>query len=321
MPVLLDTRSVAPELRRETFRAAMTDASGASSVELDDAPGGVSGRMAVFELGPSRVFRAESTGITLRRDRRAARTASPEVVALAVQGAGAGRHRVDEDRRLVRTGDLMVVDISRPFEFSWSGWGSSSSLQLPLDDLGVSAATAWRATTRLPVSPLYGLVRAFMSDLAENAARHSGGPDAVVVGEVGQQLARALLSTAGDRGAAARDAVQETLGSQVLAYVQQHLREPGLSAGSVAAALCVSRRHLHRVCAAAGFSLEQLVIARRLEGAKHELATARGRARPVHAVALSWGFKDPRHFNRRFRAAYGLSPDEWRHEAAGRAAP
>ena len=29
-------------------------------------------------------------------------------------------------------------------------------------------------------------------------------------------------------------------------------------------------------------------------------------------MAAGWGFKDPTHFARRFRAAYGLLPQEWR---------
>ena len=33
---------------------------------------------------------------------------------------------------------------------------------------------------------------------------------------------------------------------------------------------------------------------------------------PIAAVAAGWGFKDPTHFARRFRAAYGLRPQEWR---------
>jgi len=33
------------------------------------------------------------------------------------------------------------------------------------------------------------------------------------------------------------------------------------------------------------------------------------------AAARRWGFVDPTHFGRRFRAAYGLSPGEWRRAA------
>jgi AraC-like DNA-binding protein len=32
----------------------------------------------------------------------------------------------------------------------------------------------------------------------------------------------------------------------------------------------------------------------------------------VAAIARRWGFADPTHFSRVFRAAYGMSPREWR---------
>ena len=37
---------------------------------------------------------------------------------------GTGRHETGIRQRLVRTGDVMVVDVTRPFDFAWSGRGS-----------------------------------------------------------------------------------------------------------------------------------------------------------------------------------------------------
>jgi AraC-like DNA-binding protein len=101
----------------------------------------------------------------------------------------------------------------------------------------------------------------------------------------------------------------------VRAYVRRHLTEPGLDAERIARAHAVSVRHLYRVCAAAGMSLEQEVIAQRLEGARAELAGPGDRS--VAVVARRWGFPDPSYFARRFRAAYGVSPREWRELARG----
>ena len=106
--------------------------------------------------------------------------------------------------------------------------------------------------------------------------------------------------------------VEETLISQVRVYVHQHLHDPALGPDTVAGSLAVSRRQLFRVCQRAGFSLEQYIIARRLEGAKADLATPAGRARTIAASANRWGFKDPTHFSRRFKAAYGMLPRDWR---------
>lgn len=320
MGVLLDTAALDRRDRHEVFRAAMAEASGATSVELEPGPLGVAGRMELAELGETRVFTARSTGIAMRRDRRTAAAASPEAVAVAVHGVGVGRHQLADRQRLVRTGDVMVVDVTRPFDFSWSGWGSSASLQVPIARLGLSLELVQRAALRLPSSPLHGIVSRYLVELTRDAERLSTSAAAPQLGEASVQLLRALLSGAvDDEGRRDADVLDQTLATQVRAYVHQHLRDPALNADQVAAALAVSRRQLFRACAAAGFSLEQYVIDHRLAGARAELASSPVPP-PIATVARSWGFKDPTHFVRRFRTAFGVLPRDWREQAVERAA-
>ncbi|MCD4534600.1 helix-turn-helix domain-containing protein [Nocardioides sp. cx-169] len=318
MAVLLDTAALARRDRYEAFRAAMAEASGATCVELETGTHGVVGRMELAELGEARVFTARSTGITMHRAERTARAASPEAVAIAVHGDGVGRLQLGERRRLVHTGDLMVVDVTRPFDFAWSGWGSSVSLQVPIARLGLPLEVVQRASSRLPSSPLHGIVSRYLVELTRDAERLSASTAAPQLGEASTQLVRALLSGAADDGSRDPEVLDQTLATQIRAYVHQHLRDPGLDADQVAGALAVSRRQLFRACAGAGFSLEQHVIAQRLAGARSELASAPVH-RPISQVARSWGFKDTTHFIRRFRAAYGVLPRDWRAQALAEA--
>ena len=320
MAVLLDTALVAAEDRLDAFRSAMVEASGSTRVDMEAAPGGVSGRMELWSFGASRIFAAQSTGVSMVRDTKAARGASPEAMAIGVHGAGLGRHETDTGQRVVRTGDVMVVDVTRPFDFSWSGHGSSTSLQVPIAELGIPLDAVQRAAGRLPSSPLYGIVSRHLVDLTHDADMLSATPMATALGESSTHLVRALLVGAmDDDGPRSREVAEETLMSQVHAYVRQHLRDPALGPESVARALAVSRRQLFRICTRADFSLEQYIIGKRLEGAKAELGSAVGRSRSIAAVAFWWGFKDPTHFARRFKAAYGLLPSDWRRLAAAEA--
>jgi AraC-like DNA-binding protein len=125
-------------------------------------------------------------------------------------------------------------------------------------------------------------------------------------------LARALISSAGDEDRIAREAMADTLLVRVQAYVRAHLNDHRLTPESIAAAHHISVRHLYKTFADAGLRLEQWLIALRLEGARHDLARSDGRQRTVAAVAHRWGFPNPSHFTRRFRAAYGMTPREWR---------
>ena len=319
MAVLLDTASMAPVDRHDALRTGLLEASGSTRVDLETPPSGVWGRMSLWSFGTCRLFTAESSGQTMVRDERAARGASPEAVAVAVHGLGQGRHRTADRERLVRSGELMVVDVTRPFDFAWSGPGSSTSLQVPITELDLPVGAVQRAADRLPSSPLYGLVSRHLVELTREAEQLSSSPAAATLGESSTQLVRALLSGAVDDPRRDREVLEQTLLSQVLEHVRQHLRDPDLSPDSVARSLSVSRRQVFRACTRGEISLEQHIISRRLEGARAELRTPLGRGRTIAAVAAGWGFKDPTHFARRFRAAYGLLPQEWRRLGADEA--
>jgi AraC-like DNA-binding protein len=84
------------------------------------------------------------------------------------------------------------------------------------------------------------------------------------------------------------------------------------AAPTIAAAHNISLRHLYKVCAEADLSLEQWIIGERLRGAREELSRPESRQRPIAMIARRWGFRDPTHFTRRFRAVYGMAPSEWR---------
>ncbi|MEU4342852.1 AraC family transcriptional regulator [Nocardia sp. NPDC023852] len=43
--------------------------------------------------------------------------------------------------------------------------------------------------------------------------------------------------------------------------------------------------------------------------------------RTIAMIMRRWGFRDPSYFARRFRAAYGLSPREWRRVATAEGEP
>jgi AraC-like DNA-binding protein len=104
--------------------------------------------------------------------------------------------------------------------------------------------------------------------------------------------------------------------TQIRAYVRQHLRQPDLRPATIATAHNISLRHLYRLCAQAEFGLEQWIISQRLEGAREELALPSSRHRSIAMIARRWGFSDPTHFSHRFRAAFGVSPRDWRQIAS-----
>ncbi|GAA1817412.1 helix-turn-helix domain-containing protein [Luedemannella flava] len=312
MAFVLDTADLPASDRVEAVYSAMMFASAPAYVIHENPRGDVRTRIGVWDLGAVNVFTTRSSGIRLLRTPRLARDEAAPVVALSVQQAADGRHEQLDRHQVVTPGELMAVDLSAPYDFSWSGDGAAGCLQIPLDQLGLPVDLVRRAAGNLRASPLYDLVTSHVAHLARDADRLSADPTATALGAASIDLARALFVSAADSERATRAALAETLLTQARAYVRQHLADPGLRPAAVAAALNVSLRYLYKVCARADLSLEQLIIEERLQGAREELAWPDSRHRTIATVAGRWGFSDATHFARRFRTRYGLTPREWR---------
>jgi AraC-like DNA-binding protein len=129
-------------------------------------------------------------------------------------------------------------------------------------------------------------------------------------GEMIKQLVRlSLQELAGLETAVTQ---REALRDRIRAYVQQHLRDPALSADGIARALNCSRRHLYNAFAGEGESIAGYIQRLRLEACVRELQQAGPHARPITDIALSWGFGNPSHFSRVFRDHTGKSPSAFR---------
>ncbi|MEV6133864.1 helix-turn-helix transcriptional regulator [Streptomyces violaceusniger] len=96
------------------------------------------------------------------------------------------------------------------------------------------------------------------------------------------------------------------------AFVEQHLGAPAMTPQAIADAHHISRRHLQQLLAEDDTSPAAWIRHRRLERCRIDLANPSLNARPFQAVAARWGFHDPAHFSRLFRAAYGIPPRDFR---------
>ena len=110
----------------------------------------------------------------------------------------------------------------------------------------------------------------------------------------------------------ARGPLAETLQLRVMEYVRAHLAERDLTAARIAAKHHISVRHLYNILASSGISLGDWVRAQRLEECRKDLAKPGANSVTIAFIGQRWGFPDATNFGRAFKAAYGMSPREWR---------
>ena len=107
---------------------------------------------------------------------------------------------------------------------------------------------------------------------------------------------------------------------QVQRHIDKHLADPALGVTSLARAFRMSERNLHKLFEGSGGTLSAYIRSQRLAMCRRDLASRALMSRQVAEIARHWGFTDPSHFSKAFRAAYGMSPSELRAQVAAASA-
>ncbi|WP_193746732.1 helix-turn-helix domain-containing protein [Blastomonas sp. AAP53] len=98
--------------------------------------------------------------------------------------------------------------------------------------------------------------------------------------------------------------------ARVKGIIEARLHDAALTPSSIAEQIGMPLRTLQLACAKRGITLSAYIIRRRLEKACELLVNSAGRS--VTAIAFDVGFNDCAYFARRFHAAFGVSPSEYR---------
>jgi AraC-like DNA-binding protein len=131
--------------------------------------------------------------------------------------------------------------------------------------------------------------------------------DAAVLAASFTGLINGLLTTRPD--AEQRAALEKATLPAMQQFVERHLHDPELDPAMLCRAFHCSRARLYRLFKPLG-GIERHVRVRRLQRCFDQLAQADGKLRRVNAVAATWGFYDPSHFHRLFKARYQMTPSD-----------
>lgn len=309
--LVLDTSTVAPGDRAEAFQSTVSSNCSSSLATFED-PSSLWADMHVVELGRTKVFTIDASGTVLRRTPKHSRAMDHCEVALALPMRTDNRMTWDREEQFFGPRDLILVDLSAPYEYGWRGSGASYAFHVDYADLGLPMDAVRVAAVRLRASPLYSLVRDHVVALTTQARRLEGSASAAHVGDGARELMRALIASVAGDDASAAETMHTSLEARVRAYVRAHLRSADLTPARIAAAHGISVRALYALYEQAGASLEQAIIRQRLAGARRDLARPELASTPIGDVARSWGFANPSFFAARFKAEFGVTPRQWR---------
>lgn len=225
-----------------------------------------------------------------------------------------GRSLLIQDGReaVLEPGDLAVYDTSRPYTLMFDeevrlmvAMFPRTVLTLPPDMVG--EITAVRMSGR---RGLGAVVAPYLSQLANNLDELTGG-SGVRLAHTAVDLVTTVFTHELGLDAAGADPHRALL-QRIMGYIDRSLGSVELSPQSIAAAHFISTRHLHELFRERDTTVSTWIRQRRLEHCRRDLTDPLLADRPVGAIAARWGMTDAAHFSRTFKAAYGVSPRDYR---------
>lgn len=270
----------------------------------------------IIGLGDVQVWPATFQPLVFRRTPKLIRQSDPEVYSLSLllRGKG-GAASWGGQQAVLDPFDFHTSDSSRPCEIRACGDRITMvGVEVPKALLPVPRDKADQVIGR-PMSGRAGvgaLFAQFLIQLAHDTDSY-GSSDRSRLETVAVDLLSVLFSNAVDAvDALPSETQQRALVLRIKAFVHQHLGDPELTPGVVAAAHHISLRSLHRLFQGQGTTVAGFIRHQRLKRARGDLADPAFKDRPIHAVAARWGFPRAAEFTRAFRNAYGTSPREYR---------
>lgn len=208
---------------------------------------------------------------------------------------------------------LVITDNRAPYTYSSPAVADPVGIWVPTELFASELDSGERALSPIVSgSPFASAVAAFIMNLAYAAAVR--GADIDLETELGAvELVRAVIRQrnltalqVGDNARFVREAA--------VRLIDENYRDPDFDVEEIARRLYMSRRQLYRQLATSGFSPAESIVERRLELAHRMLADTDGLS--VAHVAKYAGFVSTGALRNRFRARYGMTPNEFRQKAA-----
>lgn len=305
------TDSLPVHRRRAYWRTALSQTFGAVDMTVADEV--YYGTIRTASLGRLQAVTVDGDCLYAQRTGRLVRqSCQDEYVVVKLLDRGVARLEQDGREVLLGPGDIFVYDMARPVRLDLPQSFRTKSLILPRDVLGLSESEMTHVTAS-PVgadSPLGGMLSPFLAGLVDGVGSYAPHTRELMARNV-VDLLGVLADEVLGRSAMDTPGGNRALLLRIQAYIDRHLADPELTPQVIARAHHISLRYLHKLFESEDATVGRWIQRRRLEECRRDLTRHRS-AHTIAAVAHRWGFTSAAHFSRAFRAAYGMTPREWR---------
>lgn len=295
----------------DAWRAEMGQAFDGLAAELLETEGTphLAGRLRATHLGQTGAFTVQGTPQLVRRTSRAITNASGSPLKVCLQQSGRATVHQGQSEVLLNPGQLAIYDTGRPYDIRLEGPWRCAVMTLPREMLDIRQPDLERALNTAIM--LDGIQQREMLGWWKAAAgtRLATQAEAERLGMAGVRLVASMVfncKVKSDATAALRDRVR--------LHITSNLHDPALNHTTVASALGLSVRTLHRLFEDEPQSVAALIRSSRLEAIRMALLDPANRTKDIMSIAAGCGYLDQPHFTRAFRTQFGVTPALLRRE-------
>lgn len=262
------------------------------------------------EFGEMRVVECQCDPCSGKRIPQIINRDSEVFIGVQITRSGTEQFHLGGHALSVGAGDLVIWTSDQPTEFTVVERLHKVSLVLPWRHLQkrLPRSSRFTGTVLDSRSGIGAVLYSHVDSLAKQLQLFSDEDQAAVERATLELVSAALTHRI--------DAPLKSLSGRYLAQLQdyalRHLQDETLSPLTIAKANNMSPRYVHLLFAQMGTSVSAWIRQQRLDRCKEALESPSHRNSSVAEIAYSWGFSEPSHFTRIFKARYGASPSVWR---------
>lgn len=265
-----------------------------------------------FDLGALRLSDIRGAEHVIERPRQMIKTHPKDALFASVLLDGAAFFYQSGACITLKPGDIVVYPTVSPYLFGFSQPGTRQILVDISVNEGGSAGVFRRPAEPLKIDAQSSQLSGVSQSLRTTLAGFVQQPLAGQAPHVAQRIQFLLAQLMGLPDTAAQANAFDARFHKAEAFIARHLCDPHLDAAAVAAHLHMSVRTLNRVFSAHNTTVAQRVWSQRLQLARTQLEA--DPAISIGQVALGCGFSTQAHFASSFKAAFGMTPSEYRRQ-------
>jgi AraC-like DNA-binding protein len=212
-----------------------------------------------------------------------------------------------ERERVLRAGDVQILDLSRPNTTRAKASGTIA-IVVPRDTLRHALPTAGdlHGLVLRGDQGTGGLLGDYMHSLVARADSITVA-DAPIIAQATTDVIVACFQTTAETLARARTSLEMTTLERIQRHITGALGSPELNAEALCGLFRISRTQLYRLFEPLG-GVANYIQEQRLVRAYAELSNPAHDHRRIYEIAFAWGFSSEAHFSRLFRHTFGQSP-------------